>query len=220
MGLIKQNIGDQVYDLLKEKILNKGQFWPGKKVDVSELQQWLQVSETPIRKALDKLSYEGLLEIVPHKGYFYINITEEDIIEVYDLREMFELYCLNTIYERIDIEDIKKIREKMQAQLDSAGGGADEKVFYKSSKTFHFDLLLNNCQNKRIFKFYHEIQGIILLCQHITVITGSGTKDHIKILDCIIEHDLEMAKKHLKIHLQDSKQKAIVNYKNRFGFNE
>ena len=51
MGLIKQNIGDQVYDLLKEKIISGREFRPGEKVDVSELQKWLQVSETPIRKA-------------------------------------------------------------------------------------------------------------------------------------------------------------------------
>ena len=55
-----------------------------------ELCKALNVSRTPIREALQQLATEGLVEFIPGKGAFVAGITYEDIIEVYDVREILE----------------------------------------------------------------------------------------------------------------------------------
>lgn len=52
---------DRAYEAIKDAIL-KGVVVPGERLDHVELQQWLGMSKTPIRQALDVLTREGFVE--------------------------------------------------------------------------------------------------------------------------------------------------------------
>ena len=51
------------------------------------------VSRSPIRNALQQLSHEGLLDFIPGKGATVAGFSIEDILEVYDLIEVLQLYA-------------------------------------------------------------------------------------------------------------------------------
>jgi DNA-binding GntR family transcriptional regulator len=60
----RQLIRDRAYSAIKSAILD-GTLLPGERLDDAELQQWLEVSRTPIRQALYALTLEGLVETAP-----------------------------------------------------------------------------------------------------------------------------------------------------------
>jgi DNA-binding GntR family transcriptional regulator len=57
-------IRDRAYRSIQDAILD-GTFQPGEALDDGRLQEWLQISRTPIRQALYALSLEGLIDMAP-----------------------------------------------------------------------------------------------------------------------------------------------------------
>src|ERR1700691_899759 len=62
-----RSVPPQVYELLREKILTL-QLKPGESINERWLADWLGVSRTPIREAINRLSANGLIAIVPNVG--------------------------------------------------------------------------------------------------------------------------------------------------------
>ncbi len=61
--------GDVAFDTLSSMIWG-GQFSPGQKLILSDLERMLRMSKTPIMVALDRLSKEGLVAHIKYRGYF------------------------------------------------------------------------------------------------------------------------------------------------------
>lgn len=59
-------LGDEVYARLGEAILD-GRLAPGERLRDHELAEWLGVSRTPVREALQRLERAGLVEVSPHR---------------------------------------------------------------------------------------------------------------------------------------------------------
>lgn len=59
-------LGDEVYARLGEAILD-GRLAPGERLRDQDLAEWLGVSRTPVREALQRLERIGLVEVSPHR---------------------------------------------------------------------------------------------------------------------------------------------------------
>lgn len=72
---------EKAYEILKDKILNM-EFTAGQKLREEALVGILDMSRTPIRNALLKLSMDGLVEIVPKRYSMVKKYTEEEIAQI------------------------------------------------------------------------------------------------------------------------------------------
>ena len=70
-------LGDEVYRALGEAILG-GTLAPGERLRDQEIAEWLGVSRTPVREALQRLERIGLVEVEPHR-YTRVSIPNEKI---------------------------------------------------------------------------------------------------------------------------------------------
>ena len=61
--------GLRVYEILRQQAIEYG-FRPGERVNEVKLATELNVSRTPVRAALNRLVSEGLLTMVPNKGFY------------------------------------------------------------------------------------------------------------------------------------------------------
>ena len=66
-GLVKKTLSEQIYEILVDDILN-GKIQPGDKLTNKELQERFQISSTPIRDAINRLSIGGFLREVSKTG--------------------------------------------------------------------------------------------------------------------------------------------------------
>ena len=69
------------------------------------------LSRTPIRDALRKLVYEGMIDYVPGKGMFVSEIRFEDLLEVSEIRIPLEKTCVELFIERANQEEMEKLEE-------------------------------------------------------------------------------------------------------------
>ena len=63
---------------------------PGSRVREDELQARLRVGRTPLREALQRLAYEGLLQIFPRRLIVVAKFGIEDLRQVYEARSALE----------------------------------------------------------------------------------------------------------------------------------
>ncbi len=63
----------------------------------TKLARDLSVSRTPMRDALNRLSQERFIDILPNRGFMLHTPTRADILEAYHVRLMIEGYCAGIV---------------------------------------------------------------------------------------------------------------------------
>lgn len=84
----------------------------------SKLALEMGISRTPVRDAVHRLYQEGLIDIIPNKGFALHKMTEKDIIEIYEIRSAIEGYCAQKAAENIDSDKGKELLEKLEFSLE------------------------------------------------------------------------------------------------------
>src|SRR3954451_19534599 len=71
---------DKAYRYIKRQMI-EGVWEPETAINVNEISAKLEISRTPIHKALSKLEQEGFIKIIPQVGVFVKRPDPEEIIE-------------------------------------------------------------------------------------------------------------------------------------------
>jgi DNA-binding GntR family transcriptional regulator len=110
-GLIR----DYVYDTLKREIMEL-KLEPGRFISEKDVIEMLQVSRTPIREALVKLSQEGLIETIPQKGSFISLIDLELVEESRFVRETLEKAIVRQACRLLSSEQVLQLQNLISLQ--------------------------------------------------------------------------------------------------------
>ncbi len=106
---------DKAYFLIKDKILS-GVYKPGERITEKELTETTGVSRTPVREALNRLQSESLLSSEPHHGVVVCEMSLEDALTTFEIRELLESYCARAAAENITPEIIANLEEVIKEQ--------------------------------------------------------------------------------------------------------
>ena len=83
------SLRNRIVDALREEILTN-RLKPGTVLLERECASRFGVSKTPVREALSLLVHEGLVELLPRKGYLVSSITVRDAQDDFELRVILE----------------------------------------------------------------------------------------------------------------------------------
>lgn len=161
------------------------------------------ISRTPVRDALKKLSYEGLVEDVPGRGMFVTSIRFEDLLEVTEIRIPIETAAVEKFIERSaaeDREELKKIVAQHKAFFEA--GEMDKAV--DCDNQFHHIIGVGT-YNSRLSSSIDSLIELSLRGAYMSytdknrIPTSIG--EHEKILECILNDDREGAVEAMERHL-------------------
>ncbi len=76
--------------LAMRDVLRKGRFKPGAHLPETEIANWLAISRTPVREAMQKLISEGLLANGRWNGAIVAQLDNQQLVELYAVRESLE----------------------------------------------------------------------------------------------------------------------------------
>ncbi len=99
--LRKTTFRDHIVDSLKSAILN-GDLAPGSQVTESSLAERFGVSRGPLREAMRQLIDDGLLVAVPYTGTHVVDLSLDDIREIYSIRVTLEIFAFELVWDRRD----------------------------------------------------------------------------------------------------------------------
>lgn len=106
------------YDYLKNIIIS-GQLDEHKLYSERQLSLELNISRAPIRDALQRLSQEEYVDVLPKRGFRIHPLTKNDIISMYQMRTAIESFCLHHYASSPDSDQTLVILKKMKANVKS-----------------------------------------------------------------------------------------------------
>ena len=93
------SLAEQAYRILEEKLVTL-QFSPGEMIGEKTLVDELGIGRTPVREAIQRLSAEGLLEVLPRKGLLVTPIRRKDLARIIEVRRVLERLMVVKAAER------------------------------------------------------------------------------------------------------------------------
>ena len=88
-----------------------------------QLASKLGVSRTPIREAIRMLEQEGLAVTIPRRGAEVARMTEKDMKDVLQIREVLDELAVRLACDNITKEEIKELEKQMLQFENSTSGG-------------------------------------------------------------------------------------------------
>jgi DNA-binding GntR family transcriptional regulator len=114
------SLSEQVYISLKKAIL-KGEVPPGHRLLVLEIAKKFEISQAPVREALERLKQEGLIIGKTNKGSVVSEITPQEIKDVYEFRTLVEGYAIREtmkVMQAGDLEYLEHIVHGMRKAIE------------------------------------------------------------------------------------------------------
>ena len=131
----KEVLRDKIYELLKGWILG-GKLKPGEKIIELSLAKQLNVSRAPLREALLALSQQGFITIKPHQGSFVTELSGQDIREIFEVREVLEIYAAKKARHKLTPANIALLKGAL-GELEAAARNRDVLQFAEADFNFH-----------------------------------------------------------------------------------
>jgi GntR family transcriptional regulator, trigonelline degradation regulator len=199
----RRKVTDWVYEELKSAIVDL-RLAPGDPLREATLADQLGVSKTPIREALTRLEQEGLVETTSFKGAVVTGYSRQDLLEIYELRELLENAAARTAAEsmanadRDRLDRICRESRKLKKNHDAAGLAALISAFD--------DVLFEQVRNSRIRALIENLRAHLTRIGHLTAeIPGrieASVDEHEKIVQAIAARDPELAERQMKEHIR------------------
>jgi len=104
------SLRNKVFKYIKSQIIS-GAYGPGETLLESKLADELGVSRTPIREAIRLLEMEGLVETTTKKGASVLGISQQDVEDIYAIRQLVEGLAARWAAERLSAADLKELQK-------------------------------------------------------------------------------------------------------------
>lgn len=153
------------YDSIKNSILS-GQMEPGKLYSETKLAAEIGISRTPTREALQCLSQDGYITLIPSKGFMIRQLNEKDMKDSIEIRCAIEGFCTTVIASQIHTEPGRQLLRTLEGILKSMEeslnreDGLENFIYYDHQ--FHL-LLVNYLQNDEFNQIFQRLLYLIRL---------------------------------------------------------
>lgn len=208
-------LNEWTYQYLKEKILNL-EIAPGQQIHIEDFMENLKVSRTPIREAFLRLASEGLVDVKPRVGYFVVEITEDDIRDLFEVRELIETRAARKASELLTDEDIHNIAQLLK-ESEEAVENNDFEIFLENEIQFH-EYLQKHILNRRFISFMDSINDLTYRERKLSIKSTENIKqtlvEHRRILEALQKRDAQLTEWFMGEHIHNVCNRLIEIVKN------
>lgn len=193
-----ESLAQQAYVAIRRAI-RKGQIARGELFSETTFANSLGVSRTPVREALLDLFRDGIVEIVPKRGFRLGTLDAAAIVEIRMLRTALEALVIERLCENASPEDIAELR------TIAAGRGRIHEDIFGLDEAFHMRMA-DMAGLPHVNRVLLGIRGKMYLIASGTQIakarTDAAMKEHDLILDNIARKDAAGAKAAMSEHIR------------------
>ncbi len=193
---VKLSLPDRAYREIKRRIL-ENEMPSGTIMLESELADLLDMSRTPVREALIRLSNEGMVEVRPRHGMRVLPVSKEDMIEIYDILTALESQAAELVAKRgLSEQELAELTKAVD-EMDDALGRDDLTAWANADERFHL-LLVEFCGNKRLTNmvntFWDQSHRVRLLTLRLRPKPTGSNDDHRAVVAAIARKDADAAR--------------------------
>lgn len=216
----KLTLTDKIYQDIKDDITTKV-FHPGEKLNIKELARKYDVSDTPVKQALQRLADEKIVVNTPNKGMSVRAMTPHEMTDIFDMRLMMDTFFVKDIVTTLNYNaDLRQqLIDNLEKQKDFIS--RNDSV-HKPEEYFELDfefhtLYLKASGNQKAVDVFRSMQPFTY---------ASGTyvsQPHYRDMECVQEHqaildaalasDLDALRDAVAKHLENSSKALRLIFK-------
>ncbi|MCR4267568.1 GntR family transcriptional regulator [Nitratireductor sp. ZSWI3] len=121
----RRTFREQIVEVLRTSIIS-GKLAPGSQIVEAEMARTFGVSRGPLREALGDLIKEGLLVTVPYTGTHVVDLSLNEVNEIFSLRTELEIFAFRQIWDKRDQAYYDELNARHDRLLASIASGDDE----------------------------------------------------------------------------------------------
>ncbi|MGW5918394.1 GntR family transcriptional regulator [Nocardia fluminea] len=201
----QQSTAEMIADRLREAIM-RGALSPGAQLGEADLATSFGVSRGPVREAMQRLVQEGLLFSIRNRGIFVIELTTDDVIDIYRARTALEGGALDLILDgRRDIA-YAALRPSVTAMERTAEAG-DAAGVSDADQAFH-EALVTAADSPRLVRAARTLLIETRMCLGALQTTypdlREQAREHVELHEAIGSGAPERARALLVEHMDDA----------------
>lgn len=183
--------------------LFSGEMLPGETFSVPALAQEFGVSATPVREAVLDLVQQGLVIVLPNKGFQVAYTSPREMLENVEIRRLVEVPATLDVVSVISNQQLETLYELAESILDYARED-DIRGFVSIDYEYH-RYLLEIKGNRTLTDLVEDLRSRARI-QSVPLIALSGrmvetAQEHIDLLDAIQAKDLVQVERIVLLHM-------------------
>ena len=208
-GLIR----DDVYDRIRAEIL-ACVLKPGSLVQENDLALRYSVSKSPVRDAFLRLQEQGLVEVLPRKGYRIKPISVADAAEMYEMRAILERSCITRAIDHASDETLQGLD-----RFRKSGKTPDLPSWIAYNRAFHV-AVVDAAGNARLARAAREIIEEFDRLTYVSIArfdTGGLAAlvgEHVALIDALQARDKRAALVTARSHVEDARDRLLDSLSN------
>lgn len=198
-----RQLKDSVYLKLRQEIVT-ATLPPGYVLREAELAARFGVSKTPLREAFVRLEKDGFVQIAPYRSAVVTGYSQQDLREIYEVRELLEGLCAREAAVNIATEDLAALNRTVR---DSAAAFEAGDTGRLTALLDEFDVVLYaQSRNGRITAMLENIRDHVIRIGRLTVAIpgrmGTSVREHQAIYEAIVQRDGPRAETLMRQHIR------------------
>jgi DNA-binding GntR family transcriptional regulator len=206
LGATHENLDQKAYSILKDMIMER-KLLPGEKIPQEKLARDLGISRTPLISALKFLEQEKLVESVPRRGFFVRLFSKEEMVYIFELREVLEGLAARRAASKITDVQIKTLSNFFN-EFAKQGNITDYKGYAREDRQFHNfvidvgakEFLKSILLTTNIISFSYQV----LHSEGLVRPPNETIHEHLAVIGAIKERDSEAAEALMRQHFKKS----------------
>jgi DNA-binding GntR family transcriptional regulator len=198
----RQSLREQVAHALRAALIT-GEMRPGVVYSAPVLAAQFGVSATPVREAMLDLAKEGLVEAVRNKGFRVTELSDRDLDELTEIRQLIEVPTVARLADSSRAEEFERLRP-IAEEIVSASERGDLLAYVDADLRFHVELL-SLSGNSHLVSVVRDLRnrarlyGLSQLSERGTL--TDSAREHLQLLDALSSGDSEAVKRLMAEHI-------------------
>lgn len=206
LPLGRQPLSQKIYESLKQLIL-EGNISPGAKLNETQVAEQMNTSTTPVREAFRLLASEGLVKIEPWKGVVVQEYSTDEILEVFQCRQVLETLALDLTISRMEkLSDREEELRRIEEAIALSEGEDAYSGFVGRNSGIH-DFWIKGSGNRRLMLLMESLSDVLLHDRNMSAIDGQRRQEiiaeHREIFRAVRALDREQARMALMRHIEN-----------------
>lgn len=202
-------------ELIAERLraaIIRGRLTPGQQLGEASLAAQFEVSRGPLREAMQRLVAEGLLRSERNRGIFVVELTDDDVRDVYQARKTIERAAVTEVLHGDPGAAATRLRAPVEAMRVAATRG-DEAAVADADQEFH-EVLVDCAGSPRLHRAMRTLlsETRILLgeLEEAYPDLGEQVTEHVVLRKAIGDGNEAVAIRLIEEHMDDAVRRLLV----------
>lgn len=191
----------RIYDSVFESVMSQ-RLPPGTKLPEASLCDLFGVTRSVVRKVLQRLAHDHIVDLRPNKGAVVASPTPEETRQIFEARRGLESLIVRLAAQHAQPADIRDLRERM-AREHEAMHHFDQPAWSRLASTFHLRLA-QLARNPILERYLVELLSRCSLIVALYEAPGNAScehEEHEALVDAIARRDGDTAARLMDQHL-------------------